>query len=67
MAAAKANVSVAWHLEPYPGRSAASVAEDVRYIEATYGCAACESEVPSRDACPHQLSATVTVMGMITP
>lgn len=38
VAAEKANVSIAWHLEPYPGRSATSVAEDVRYLEKTYGC-----------------------------
>lgn len=36
-AASAANMTVAWHLEPYPGRSASSVAGDVDYIERRYG------------------------------
>ena len=40
-AAARAKVSVAWHLEPYPGRTAASVVEDTYYIQAKYGCDTC--------------------------
>lgn len=36
-AAEATNVSIAWHLEPYPGRSAASVAGDVAYLEVKYG------------------------------
>ncbi|MEU3183756.1 glycoside hydrolase family 99 protein [Streptomyces sp. NPDC006923] len=30
-------LKVAWHIEPYSGRTAASVADDVRYINTTYG------------------------------
>jgi len=30
-------VSVAFHLEPYPGRTIASIREDLRYIADTYG------------------------------
>ncbi len=32
-AALIANITIAWHLEPYPGRTAASVATDVDYLE----------------------------------
>lgn len=36
-AAASAGVFVAWHMEPYEGRSAASFREDVRYLNNHYG------------------------------
>lgn len=36
-AAAKEGVKVAWHLEPYSGRTAASTVSDIRYINDTYG------------------------------
>ncbi|RKN05712.1 glycoside hydrolase family 99 protein [Streptomyces radicis] len=36
-AAAAHGVRVAWHLEPYGGRTAASTVADIRYIDATYG------------------------------
>jgi hypothetical protein len=36
-AAEKANVKVAWHLEPYPGRDARSVRDDIAYINLKYG------------------------------
>jgi glycoprotein endo-alpha-1,2-mannosidase len=36
-AAAAAGVFVAWHMEPYEGRSAATFREDVRYLNARYG------------------------------
>lgn len=36
-AAAAVGVSVAWHMEPYEGRSAASFREDVRYLNDHYG------------------------------
>ncbi|MBB5081774.1 galactose-binding domain-containing protein [Nonomuraea endophytica] len=36
-AAAQQGIKVAWHLEPYAGRTAASTVEDIRYINATYG------------------------------
>ena len=36
-AAERTGVLIAWHLEPYPGRSARSVTEDVRYLESKYG------------------------------
>lgn len=32
-----ADLKVAFHLEPYPGRSAASTAEDVEYLQRQYG------------------------------
>jgi glycoprotein endo-alpha-1,2-mannosidase len=35
--AAANRIAVAVHVEPYPGRTAASVAADVAYLEATYG------------------------------
>ena len=36
-AAADAGLKVAWHLEPYKGRSAASVRADVAYLTSKYG------------------------------
>ncbi|MEU8383141.1 discoidin domain-containing protein [Streptosporangium sp. NPDC048865] len=36
-AAAQYGVKVAWHLEPYGGRTAASTVEDIRYINTRYG------------------------------
>ncbi|GAA2212290.1 endo-alpha-mannosidase [Nonomuraea monospora] len=36
-AAAKRGVKVAWHLEPYEGRTAASTVEDIRYLHGKYG------------------------------
>ncbi|MGH3880155.1 MAG: glycoside hydrolase family 99 protein [Actinophytocola sp.] len=36
-AAARHGVEVAWHLEPYGGRTAASTVDDIRYIDARYG------------------------------
>ncbi|TYB56555.1 DUF1080 domain-containing protein [Nonomuraea sp. PA05] len=36
-AAAREGLKVAWHLEPYAGRTAASTVEDVRYLNQTYG------------------------------
>ncbi|MFJ4782050.1 ThuA domain-containing protein [Streptomyces sp. NPDC088794] len=36
-AAQKEGVKVAWHLEPYAGRTGASTADDIRYINTTYG------------------------------
>ncbi|MFI6297181.1 ThuA domain-containing protein [Nonomuraea sp. NPDC050790] len=36
-AAAKEGLKVAWHLEPYAGRTAASTVEDIRYINQQYG------------------------------
>jgi glycoprotein endo-alpha-1,2-mannosidase len=50
MAAERANITVAWHLEPYPGRSARSVADDVLYIERTYGSSRAIKRLESGDA-----------------
>nr|WP_189936181.1 ThuA domain-containing protein [Streptomyces sulfonofaciens] len=36
-AARAEGVKVAWHIEPYQGRTGASVADDIRYIDAAYG------------------------------
>ncbi|MEU3979287.1 ThuA domain-containing protein [Streptomyces sp. NPDC026672] len=36
-AAAKEGIKVAWHLEPYAGRTGASTAADIQYINSTYG------------------------------
>ncbi|MFJ4467773.1 ThuA domain-containing protein [Streptomyces sp. NPDC089424] len=36
-AAQKHGIQVAWHLEPYAGRSAASTVADIEYINRTYG------------------------------
>lgn len=36
-AAAKEGIKVAWHLEPYAGRTAASTVSDIQYINDTYG------------------------------
>lgn len=36
-AAAKRGVKVAWHLEPYEGRTAASTVADIAYLHDTYG------------------------------
>jgi glucose/arabinose dehydrogenase/PKD repeat protein len=36
-AAARHGIKVAWHLEPYSGRSAASTVDDIEYINDTYG------------------------------
>ncbi|MEU4144230.1 ThuA domain-containing protein [Streptomyces parvulus] len=36
-AAREKGIKVAWHLEPYAGRTAASTVADVRYINDTYG------------------------------
>ncbi|MFF0647909.1 ThuA domain-containing protein [Streptomyces tendae] len=36
-AAQKQGIKVAWHLEPYSGRTAASTAADIRYINTSYG------------------------------
>ncbi|MFE6159259.1 ThuA domain-containing protein [Streptomyces sp. NPDC056486] len=36
-AAAEEGIKVAWHLEPYSGRSAASTVADIQYINDTYG------------------------------
>ncbi|MFE9607225.1 ThuA domain-containing protein [Streptomyces sp. NPDC006012] len=36
-AAQKEGVKVAWHLEPYSGRTGASTAADIQYIDNTYG------------------------------
>lgn len=36
-AAAKEGIKVAWHLEPYSGRTAASTVSDIQYINNTYG------------------------------
>ncbi|MFB4285453.1 carbohydrate-binding protein, partial [Nonomuraea sp. MTCD27] len=36
-AAAREGLKVAWHLEPYSGRSATSTVDDIRYINQTYG------------------------------
>ncbi|GAA2072533.1 ThuA domain-containing protein [Actinomadura alba] len=36
-AAARHGVKVAWHIEPYGGRTADSVVADINYINATYG------------------------------
>ncbi|MFE6487237.1 ThuA domain-containing protein [Streptomyces sp. NPDC057757] len=36
-AAQKEGVKVAWHLEPYAGRTAASTVADIQYINSTYG------------------------------
>ncbi|MGY1577477.1 ThuA domain-containing protein [Streptomyces sp. MN13] len=36
-AAQREGVKVAWHLEPYAGRTAASTAADIEYINTTYG------------------------------
>jgi glycoprotein endo-alpha-1,2-mannosidase len=35
--AAKYGIKVAWHIEPYTGRTAASVVSDINYIDSTYG------------------------------
>ncbi|MEU6126186.1 ThuA domain-containing protein [Streptomyces sp. NPDC047123] len=36
-AAAKEGIEVAWHLEPYAGRTGASTAADIMYLNDTYG------------------------------
>ncbi|MFE6972809.1 ThuA domain-containing protein [Streptomyces sp. NPDC057682] len=36
-AAARHGIQVAWHIEPYSGRTAASVVDDIAYLDATYG------------------------------
>ncbi|WP_066944124.1 ThuA domain-containing protein [Streptomyces lushanensis] len=36
-AAAREGVKVAWHIEPYANRTAASVVSDIQYINTTYG------------------------------
>jgi glycosyl hydrolase family 99 len=36
-AAAASGVRVAWHLEPYAGRTAESTVDDIEYLNATYG------------------------------
>ncbi|GAA3563373.1 hypothetical protein GCM10022419_050120 [Nonomuraea rosea] len=36
-AAQREGVKVAWHIEPYAGRTAASVVSDVQYLNQTYG------------------------------
>ncbi|MEV6108117.1 ThuA domain-containing protein [Streptomyces sp. NPDC051940] len=36
-AAAREGIKVAWHLEPYGGRTAASTVSDIEYINSTYG------------------------------
>lgn len=36
-AAAEEGIKVAWHLEPYSGRTAASTVSDIQYINAIYG------------------------------
>ncbi|MFG2356325.1 ThuA domain-containing protein [Streptomyces sp. NPDC048521] len=36
-AAQQEGVKVAWHLEPYAGRTAASTVADIRYLNTTYG------------------------------
>ncbi|MEV6867521.1 discoidin domain-containing protein [Streptosporangium subroseum] len=36
-AAAQYGIKVAWHIEPYTGRSAASVVGDIQYINSRYG------------------------------
>ncbi|MFI5756735.1 ThuA domain-containing protein [Streptomyces sp. NPDC051569] len=36
-AAQQQGIKVAWHIEPYSGRTAASVVSDIRYLGATYG------------------------------
>ncbi|MEV7289328.1 ThuA domain-containing protein [Streptomyces sp. NPDC093252] len=36
-AAQKKGIKIAWHLEPYGGRSAASTVADIQYINSTYG------------------------------
>ncbi|MET9358252.1 ThuA domain-containing protein [Streptomyces sp. NPDC006617] len=36
-AAQKEGIKVAWHLEPYAGRTAASTAADIRYLNTAYG------------------------------
>lgn len=36
-AAAEEGIEVAWHLEPYAGRTAASTVADIRYLNAAYG------------------------------
>lgn len=36
-AAAAQGVKVAWHLEPYAGRTAASTVADIKYLNSTYG------------------------------
>ncbi|MEU5959120.1 ThuA domain-containing protein [Streptomyces sp. NPDC047525] len=36
-AAAREGIKVAWHLEPYAGRTAASTVSDIQYINDTYG------------------------------
>ncbi|GGO37395.1 glycoside hydrolase family 99 protein [Streptomyces lasiicapitis] len=36
-AAARAGIEVAWHIEPYQGRTPASVAADVAYLNSQYG------------------------------
>ncbi|WP_046506956.1 ThuA domain-containing protein [Streptomyces odonnellii] len=36
-AAQREGIKVAWHIEPYSGRTAASVVSDIQYLNATYG------------------------------
>jgi len=36
-AAQRQGIKVAWHIEPYSGRTAQSVVEDIRYLNQTYG------------------------------
>ncbi|WP_443059985.1 ThuA domain-containing protein [Streptomyces sp. NBC_00467] len=36
-AAQRHGIKVAWHIEPYAGRTAQSVVDDIRYLNSTYG------------------------------
>ena len=54
-AAAAAGIGVTWHLEPYGRRTPRSIADDLKYLHATYGqhpavykwkCATCDRALP---------------------
>ena len=49
-AAARHGIKVAWHLEPYAGRTAASTVADINYINSRYGVAARPSTATPRTA-----------------
>ena len=49
-AAAEAGVGVTWHLEPYGGRSPASVLDDIKYLHSQYGAHPALFRQPHRGA-----------------
>ena len=47
-AAARAGITVAWHIEPYQGRTAASTAADIIYLNSRYGASPAFYRDPTR-------------------